>query len=444
MAGAVVALCLVQFIDVMGVTVVVTTLPGMLADVGAAPADSTLVATGYAMFFGGLLIFGARLGDRLGHRRCILASLAVFAAGSMLTAVADSVPLLVAGRCIQGAAAAAAVPSALRLLTAVSDSDRFRARAVAAWSGAGAAAGASGFVVGGLVADWRLIFWALLAVAVVLAVVVRRLVPATAAPLDGGALNVTGAVLATAAVMLAVVGATDLGSGRPAGVVLLLAAVAVAFVFAVVDRRSSAPLLPRDVLRLPQVRRGSAGAFLNTATTGVATLITLHLQGALNRTPLEAAAALIPLSLSVIAGAAVAARLIVRLSGERAAALGLAMIGAGIAIPLLDAYAVGLIAVGMALTGCGLGIASVATTAMATDVPERPRATAAGIANTAAQLGTALGTALLLLIAAVTTGDAGTTPVIAWATAAVMALAAGAVFARLRPRRPVDAPADRP
>ena len=79
MGSVVAALCLIQFVDVLGVTVVVTALPEMLADVGGSGADGTLVATGYAMFFGGLLMFGARLGDRVGHRRTILAGLAVFA-----------------------------------------------------------------------------------------------------------------------------------------------------------------------------------------------------------------------------------------------------------------------------------------------------------------------------------------------------------------------------
>ena len=70
---AVAALCLVQFIDVLGVTVVVTALPAMLASLHTSPANSTLVATGYAMFFGGLLMLGARLGDRYGHRRVFVA-----------------------------------------------------------------------------------------------------------------------------------------------------------------------------------------------------------------------------------------------------------------------------------------------------------------------------------------------------------------------------------
>lgn len=67
MPWAVGALCLVQFMDVLGVTVVVTSLPSMLASLHASQSYSSLIATGYAMFFGGLLMLGARLGDRYGH-----------------------------------------------------------------------------------------------------------------------------------------------------------------------------------------------------------------------------------------------------------------------------------------------------------------------------------------------------------------------------------------
>jgi len=85
---AVFALCLVQFMDVLGVTVVVTSLPAMLASLHAPDSLGSLIATGYAMFFGGLLMLGARLGDRYGHRRTILASLAVFAVGALVAATA--------------------------------------------------------------------------------------------------------------------------------------------------------------------------------------------------------------------------------------------------------------------------------------------------------------------------------------------------------------------
>jgi MFS family permease len=187
------------------------------------------------------------------------------------------------------------------------------------------------------------------------------------------------------------------------------------------------------------VLRGSAGSFVNTATTsGVATLVTLYLQSTLGRTPLEAAATLLPLSASVIVGSIVAARLIVRTARERVTAAGLVLIGIGIAVPLLTPAVGLLVGTGLAVAGVGLGLAAVATTSLGTDVPEPLRATSSGVINTSAQLGTAIGTALVLLVAAATTGipDASTgAPVIAWGATALLALGAAAGFARLRAGR---------
>src|ERR1700746_2346585 len=110
-----VSLCLVQFVDVLGVTVMVTALPAMLAGLRASPDAASLISTGYAMFFGGLLMLGARLGDRFGHRRIIFVGLAIFTAAAIVGATAPSAVVLTAARCLQGGAAALSVPSALRL-----------------------------------------------------------------------------------------------------------------------------------------------------------------------------------------------------------------------------------------------------------------------------------------------------------------------------------------
>ena len=135
----VVSLCLVQFVDVLGVTVTVTALPAMLADLRA-PADAaSLISAGYAIFFGGLLMLGARLGDRFGHRRMIFTGLAIFGVAAVAGATAASVVVLTAARCLQGAAAALSVPSALRLLTTITADGRQRERAIAGWSASGAA-----------------------------------------------------------------------------------------------------------------------------------------------------------------------------------------------------------------------------------------------------------------------------------------------------------------
>lgn len=436
---AIAALCSVQFVDVLGVTVVVTALPRMLADLGAPASAGSLVSAGYAMFFGGLLMLGARLGDRFGHRRTIVVSLAVFAAGALLGAVAGSVVLLTAARCGQGAAAAASVPSALRLLTTLTPAGPPRRRAIAAWSAAGASAGASGFAVGGIVTDlagWRLIFWACLPLAAALAAAIMRAVPRDRGPGHSGSLNALAAAVFTAAVMAVVVGTTVIArpGQRLAGAGIFLLALPLTALFIWADRRATAPFLPATALRTPPLRRAAAGSFLNTAATSSAmTLATLYLQGTLHRSPLQAAVILVPFSLAVVGGSALAAPALRRTGPQPALATGLAVIAAAVAAVTVAAPHPWALAASVALAGAGLGLASVAATTLGTTVPEALRGTASGIINTAAQLGTAVGIAALLLIADATTGSPGPgtgSPVIAWAAAAGIAAAGALAFAR--------------
>src|SRR5690349_16452300 len=141
-SGRVAALCGVQFVDVLGVTSAVTAIPAMLAGVSAPSEATPIVATVYAMFFGGLLVLGARLGDRYGHRRVLLAGVTAFTAVAVIGATAQEIVQLVVARGLQGAAAAVSVPSALRLLLDAAPNGPRRRTALAAWSATGAAAGA--------------------------------------------------------------------------------------------------------------------------------------------------------------------------------------------------------------------------------------------------------------------------------------------------------------
>ena len=147
---AVASLCLVQFMDVLGVTVVVTALPSMLSDLHAPQSLGSLIATGYSMFFGGLLMLGARLGDKYGHRRTILASLAVFAVGAVVAATACSSVVWLAAEAVPAGRGRRDV-GALGAEAADGDGDQRRPGPAPGRSGleqalAGAAAGASGFV----------------------------------------------------------------------------------------------------------------------------------------------------------------------------------------------------------------------------------------------------------------------------------------------------------
>jgi MFS family permease len=431
------SLCLVQFIDVLGVTVVVAALPVMLTDLDGSAEAGSLIATGYAMFFGGLLMFGARLGDRFGHRRVILAGLVLFAVAAVVAAIAGTVVVLTAARCLQGAAAAMSVPSALRLLTTISVDGPQRRRAIALWSGAGAAAGASGFVVGGVVTDlagWRAVFWAYLPLAVALAAAIVRSVPADHVADRSQPLSAPSTSAFTAAVMAFVVATTLLPEPGHAiaGAALLAAAVVLTTAFIALDRRAAAPLLPAALLRQHQLRHGAIGALLNTFTTSsVMTLAALYLENTVGRNPLIAAALLLPFSLGVIAGSALAAPWLGRCVPQHVVAAGLTAIAVSDLAVIPSAASAWALPISVAIAGAGIGLSSVAATGLGTSVAIRDRGTASGILNTAAQLGTALGIAIVLLTAALTTGvPAEDTPVpaVALALAALIGLAGAAAF----------------
>ena len=434
-------LCLVQFVDVLGVTEVLTAAPRILRSLSA-PGGASAVLTAYAMCFGGLLMLGARLGDCFGHRRVLVCGIGLFAGGSLCAATATSVALLVAGRCLQGAAAAISVPASLRLLIAATPRAEHRRAAMSAWSAAGAVAGASGFVVGGTITQligWRAMFWVNVPVAVVISVGVLRSV-APARPGRGPGLDLPGGLLFSAGVAGIVLGASALASPRrPAPALAAIGAGGVLLAAAAwVEHRTSAPLIPAPTLRHHALRVGAAAAFLNTATTSSATAIaTFELQRVEHLSAAAAGLRFLPLSLGAMAGAALAAVALRRLPATRTIALGLALIGLADA-GLIALHRSGwLMSFAVTFTGLGLGISSVAANALGTDVGESLQAAAAGALNTAAQLGTALGVAALLLLSAATIrADLPLRgPSLGWGAAALMALGGATVIARRRPRR---------
>jgi MFS family permease len=397
---------------------------------------STLVVTGYAMFFGGLLMLGARLGDRYGHRRVLLLGLAGFAAASMLAATSLSVTMLVVARCAQGVAAAASVPTALRLLTGGTRDER-RRRGLAAWSAAGAAAGASGFLLGGLLTDvagWEAVFWINVPLAALLLVATRATVPAPPPQPEGG-LDVGGALLLTGGVMTLVVGSSLLEQAdhRRVGLALVAGGVALLVALVPVERRAPRPLVPGAVVQERKLRLGLVVAFLNTATTSsVMTLATLHLQHTEGASATEAGLQFLPFSVCVIAGSSLAAPLLRRRGAPAAMTAGLALVAVGDALLLALPATDWILLLAVAVAGCGIGLSSVGANTSGTDVSASLQGTASGALNTAAQLGHALGVAGLVLLATLTEGAAlplAGTP-LAWACAALIAAAAAVLVGR--------------
>jgi MFS family permease len=445
---AVGVLCLVQFVDVLGVTVVVSALPSMLRDLSASSDAGSLIVTSYATFFGALLLVGSTVGDRFGHRRTIAGGLVAFAGAAVVGATAGSIAVLAVARCLQGAAAALCVPSALRLLTTVTGEGRARQAALAAWSAAGAAAGASGLVAGGVVtqfAGWRAIFWGYLVLAGVLGLVVIALVPAA----DGGTpalperWPVAGLVTAVSALMTLVVATTLAGRSdtRTVGIGLCLVAVVLGGAFVWTQRRSATPLVPRAALRRRYLRAGTWGSLANTFVTSSAiTLVTLYVQDSLGRSASAAGLTILPFSLAVVVTSSLTPKVVPRWGLRPVLGVGLALVAAGDAALVLAVPSLAGVAACVAVSGAGLGLASVAATTLGTSVPKPERAVASGVINTAAQIGTAVGTAAVLLLATVTTGAfsrGSAAPAPAWLSVAAVAAVGAVLSFRLVDRSPV-------
>jgi len=240
-------------------------------------------------------------------------------------------------------------------------------------------------------------------------------------------LDLLGAGTVTAGLVLLVLGLTRIeaaGFGSPPTLATLGLAVASFGAFAFVERRAADPLVPLGLFRLRELVGAALVAFaLTAATAPVSVLVTLYLQNTLDYSASFAGLAGLPLSLCVIAGSVLGGRIAGRMGGRAMMSLGLGVVAASALVTagITAEGGVGYVLAGAALSGLGLGCASGASTARGTSAVERgDRGLASGFMNTAAQVGTALGLAVLISLAA-----ARTSAVSGGAAAGAEALVAG-------------------
>jgi EmrB/QacA subfamily drug resistance transporter len=438
-------LCIAQFVVVLDATIVTSALPVIRQALGFSEAGLQWVFTAYALVFGGLLIFGGRVADLAGQRRTFLIGLGLFTAASAGCALAWSPAALVAARALQGAGAALLSPAALALLTTLSEPGPARRRAVGWWTAVAAAGGASGWVLGGLIteyAGWRWVFAVNVPLGLAALTIAPQVLPADQRGTRASRLDLGGALTATAGLALLVYGLTSAGerSLSPPSSWLPLLLAAVAFViFVRHEGRTADPLVPLGLLRSRPVAGANLTALAITASTTPAMYLSvLYVQEVLG-VPVGRAALLFPtVNLAVIAGSLAGPRLLDRLGARPTALAGFTGIATG--ITMLMALPAGGLPVArllssFALIGAGLGTASVASTQTGTDAANPAyRGVASGVLNSAAQVGTATGVALLAPIAAASVSSVMTGYRIGFLGACAIALG-GAISSLLLPAR---------
>src|SRR3954471_14137316 len=203
------ALCGGYFLVLLDVTVVNVALPSIGAGLHASASGLAWVVDAYTVPLAALLLASGAVGDRLGHRLVVLSGFFGFFVASVVSAVAWAVPVLIAGRCLQGISAALMLPGTLALLSSSAVDDRARARVVGLWAAVGGCALPAGPFIGGLLVQglgWRSVFW--LSVPVLLAAVVPVLFSPRERPAAGGRIDWLGAatlVLALGAAVTAII-----------------------------------------------------------------------------------------------------------------------------------------------------------------------------------------------------------------------------------------------
>ncbi len=418
---ALVVIAVAQLMVALDATIVNISLPTAQAALGFGDADRTWVVTAYTCTFAGLLLLGGRVADRFGRRRAFLGGLLGFATASALAGLAPTYGVLITGRALQGAFAAVLAPTALSLV-ATTFQGRERAKAFGVYGAVASSGAAVGLLLGGVLteyAGWRWCLFVNVAIAGAAALAGRAFLPADDGHPDART-DIGSGLLVTSGLAAVVLGCSQAAAhGWSSANVLAPLAVGVLLVtaFLVRQRRSAAPMLPLWVL----ADRSRAGAYLAVAISvvgsfGMFLMLTYHFQVVLGWSPVHSGLAFLPLSLTVSASAfGLGSRLLPLVAPRYLIAGGIVPAAAGLALLTTLTPGSSYLAVILPaelLLGLGSGLIFTPAISVATsEVEPRYAGVAAATANTAMQVGSSVGTAVLNSVAvAATAAYAGTDP----------------------------------
>jgi EmrB/QacA subfamily drug resistance transporter len=420
------------FMTILDGTSLLTALPSIERGLRMSGPDFQWAVTGYALAFSGPLLLCGRAADLLGRRRMFTAGMVLRVLASLLCGLAPSLPVLVAARALQGISAAVIAPAALSMVMSAFPEGAGRNKALGIWGGLGGLGATAGLLLGGLVTDalgWQWVFWINVPIGVAVLALVPLLLPGTGPLPARRPVDVAGALTITPALVLlayAISQAPAAGWSSPRTTAPLAAAAVLGCLFALIETRTAAPLVP---LRLLRSRRLAGGSLLllmaGMSVDGMLVTLTSYAQQVLGWSAMRFGVTAAAMTATSIASALIAQRAVSRLGVQKVTVPGAVLLGSAcLLLTRLSADgSPGLLVAALLAFGAGMGALAVGSQIAAlTGVPETESGLAAGLADTCFAIGTALGTAICVSIAARTTAGAG---VIAARRPAAATLAAG-------------------
>src|SRR3954463_2126190 len=407
---ALVIVAISQLMVVLDATIVNVALPDIAKDLSVqSNADLQWVVTAYTLTFGGFLLLGGKLADRLGRRLIFMWGAGLFALASLLGGMAGSLGLLITARALQGIGGALMSPAALSLLTVIFAEGKERNRALGIWSAITAGGAALGLILGGFLteyASWRWVLFVNVPVAVIAVIGALKYVPESRDERAQG-FDVLGAVLVTAGLMSLVFGlvkANSYGwtSGRTVVIFIVSAALLAAFV--VVQRRASAPLVPFRLFKSRTLLGADVGAlFVGAGIFAMFFFLVLWMQVINHYSPVKSGLLFLPMTFVIAISAGVSSQLLGRIgprpllvTGPLLASLGLLTLSLRLEP---DSSYVTVVLPSLFLVALGMGMSFVALTSSAVaGVPHEDAGIASALLNAGQQVGGALGLAILTAV----------------------------------------------
>jgi len=395
--------CAALFMAMLDNLVVLTALPAIRAALHAGVGDLEWTVNAYTLAFAVLMLTGAALGDRFGHKRIFLAGVALFTLGSGMAAVSDSAPHLLVARAVQGVGAAFLSPLTLTLLARAFPPEQ-RAAAIGLWAGISGLGLAIGPLVGGAIVNgiaWNAIFWLNVPTGVlVLALGWLRLDESfgRADRIDLPGLALAGGGLF--GVTYALIRGNALGWGSDPIIAGLIGGSLLLAAFLVWERRTARPMLDLGMFAIRgfSVPNG-VGFLMGAGMFGSIFLLTLYVQEIQHYSPFSAGLRTMPWTGTIMVVAPLAGLLAARVGTRLPVIAGMSMQTvsllwiASLAEPatpylqLLPAFILGGI-------GMGLSFAPLSTTVM--NAVDRSReGQASGAYNAVRELGGVFGVAIL-------------------------------------------------
>jgi MFS transporter, DHA2 family, multidrug resistance protein len=398
-------LALACLLYAMDLTVLHLAVPSLSADLQPSSAQLLWITDIYGFMVAGFLVTMGTLGDRIGRRRLLLLGATAFGVVSVLAALSTSAEQLIASRALLGIAGATLAPSTLSLIFAMFADPRQRTTAIGIWITSFSAGGAIGPVLGGVLLErfwWGSVFLMALPVMALLLVLGPILLPEYRAP-DAGRLDLTSAAMSLVAVLAVVFGLKQTAQNGVGS--LPVAAVVVGLVVGLLFVRRQRTLAdPMIDLRLFRIRAFSASLATNLlgifVVVGYFLFVAQYLQLVLGLSPLQAGLWSLPSAVGFIVGSNLAPRILrrVRPAYVVGAGMGLGAVGLGVLTQVGGSPDADLAILAGASLLVSLGLAPVFTATtnlvVGSAPPERAGA-ASGVSETGAELGGALGIAIL-------------------------------------------------